>query len=452
MRKSALITTADLKRKAKQFKRKLQTKRLKRKRIARRQQKTGKKPIAISSVVRKISSDKPQNKYRKVEDFLLPKTFSVLDDPEQALKTIHQITSALSSRRCRTVNLNYEKCRSYSLGSEALLGILGRVIRHQKRAVGRPVTINGIYPSESNHTEIVRDIGIVKEIDADKEHRELADTGKQLIFIREKTSASKGSAFAQDDKNRVSENFVDYINQCLLKSINRKLTNNACRTLASCVSELLDNAERHAMNKQQGKWYIRAHVNFSHEHPSCEIVIFNFGKTIAATYDGLTSDHFSYSKQVKPYVERHLGKNGLTKEALITVASLQGRVSCRNTDERRTCGTGTVELLNFFQELYDDICLSDRLNNQHLKPLMTLMSGNVWIKFDGTYRLSFEPNNKDDDCNVEGDFLEKAVYPLNDKIEGLAEPPDTDFVQTLESGFFPGVMINIRFPLEITRN
>jgi len=446
MKSSARVSIYDLKRKAKRFQRELKVKAAKRQRVARQQRRFGKVPIAISSIVRRISSQEPRHKYRKYETFKLPRTFSFLEDPEKALSTIHEITSALTNRRCRSIELNYQHCRRYSLGSEALLGVLGRVIKHQKRTNGRTVTINGVYPSEPNHTEIVRDVGIVKEIDADKEHRDLADTKQQFIFMKEKTSTAKGSAYARDDKNQTSENFVKYINDCLAESISKKLTEKACRTLKSCVSELLDNAERHAMDKQQGKWYVRAHVNFSHEHPSCEIVIFNFGKTIAATYDGLSAEHFSYSQQVKPYVDRHLGVRGLTREALITVASLQGRVSCKNNDERRTCGTGTVELLNFFQELHDDICSSGLTKNNELRPLMALMSGNTWIKFDGTYRLSFTNDVADDRS------LEEAVYPLNDTPGKLADPPDTEFVKSLDTGFFPGVMINIRFPLEVTRD
>ena len=46
-------------------------------------------------------------------------------------------------------------------------------------------------------------------------------------------------------------------------------------------------------------------------------------------------------------MEKHINKKGMFREGLITVAALQGRVSCKNETETDSSGTGTIELLKF---------------------------------------------------------------------------------------------------------
>jgi hypothetical protein len=321
-----------------------------------------------------------------------------------------------------------------------LLGVLGKTIHFQKKNRGITTHIEGIYPKDIGHSEIVRDLGIVKELDADRKHRLNADVTQQIIFRRERYSTSRGSAHANDDQNKTSQDFVTFINDCLAQALGKQLQEEKRRILKSCISELLDNAERHAIDTSQGKWYIRGHVNFAHSSPACEIAIFNFGKTVLETYEGLPDDHFSLKMHIKPYINKHMHVEGLTDESLTMVASLQPRVSCRNIDERNTCGTGTAELLDFFQNMCEAIVKCGSSDKNIAKPEMVLISGSAWLTFDEKYRLV---------KSIDENGHEKFLYPFNNSAEGLSVSPDPECVKTFTDGYFPGFMINIRFPLDI---
>jgi hypothetical protein len=453
MRASAVISKFDLDRSFKRKKRIIKRKNSKHANIS-RQLKQHHLDIPIKDVCQKLVIKKPQTK-RKGSNVYIPQVFSLLEDPAAAFSTIYEIVNKASNRKCNQLYIDYSRCKSYSLGSESLLGIIARTIKYQKKIRGTNVSFNGRYPVDDSHLEIVRDVGIVKEIEADNDRRESADTLEQFLFIQNRSSESKGSAYAMDDKNNTAEAFVKYIDKCLIRATSKKelkkastLTENASRVLKSCIGELLDNSERHALSTGQGKWHMRAHVNFAHEHPSCEIVIFNFGKTIAETFDGLADEHFSLHTQVKPYVKSHIHNKHLTEENLTVVAALQGRVSCKNIDMRNTCGTGTIELLEFFQNLSDAIGCLNSTSDEFQRPDMSLISGSTWIKFDGKYKLK-HPHDDEMESEEYYENREQLVYPLNNELNGLKSPPDPKYVKTIKNGFFPGFMLNIRFSLDL---
>jgi hypothetical protein len=41
------------------------------------------------------------------------------------------------------------------------------------------------------------------------------------------------------------------------------------------------------------------------------------------------------------------------------------------------------------------------------------------------------------------------IYPFNNSPDGLASPPDATVVKSMSGTFFPGLMLNIKFALEI---
>jgi hypothetical protein len=443
MRLSSEVSKADLHRSAKRNKREV------------RSQVSTLNPIhchrlPIQQVYRRLVVKRVTVRKKNSPTIKIPRNFSIYEKPEDVLNTIFNLCEKISSTKKNVIYCDYSLCDSFSLGSEALLGIIAGTIKYQRSLSGESVYINGAYPKNPSHLEIVRDLGIVKEIDADNDHRESADTSLQFIFSKQKTEQAKGSAHAQDDKNRVAQQFVEYIDNCLDNGLSKSLTQEACRVLKSCIGEMLDNSERHGQSNGQGKWYIRAHVNFSHSHPICEIAIFNFGNTVSETFNKLPPDHFSLTKQIEPYVRRHIGEKGLTEDNLKVVASLQGRVSCKNLDDRNTCGTGTIELLTFFQGLSDSIAELSNSGTTNIPPVMSLLSGSTWINFDGRYKLkksSMVVDEQDDPTSTYD--TEKMIYPFNNSPDGLASPPDATVVKSMSGTFFPGLMLNIKFALEI---
>ncbi|HHS9801561.1 TPA: hypothetical protein ACTW4J_004373, partial [Klebsiella quasipneumoniae subsp. similipneumoniae] len=168
--------------------------------------------------------------------------------------------------------------------------------------------------------------------------------------------------------------------------------------------------------------------------------IINFGNTIAETFEGLPETHFSFNEQVKPYVKKHINKRGMFREGLVTVAALQGRVSCKNITDSDSSGTGTIELLKFFQDMHDNL---RRIRGSSIEePKMSLISGKTHISFDGRYRLICKIDEEDDES-------ETYSYPFNN--DSLATEPDRAYLKEMTNAYFPGVMVNIRFPLQKTK-
>ncbi|CAI1579045.1 Uncharacterised protein [Serratia proteamaculans] len=377
---------------------------------------------------------------KKMKDgfIAVPKKFSLYDKPEEALAFIHKVTTLISKGDKKTVALDYSRTTEYCLGAECLLGLAVREARKNNQNINGSVLVNGIYPINANHLEIIRDVGVVKEIgeaeDTEiEDHSEREPEQKQHIFIETSIGYEGPSAFAQDKKNKTSSNFAAYINSCL-NDHGLELKDEASRHLQSCMAEMLDNAERHCGENERPRWYVRGHVNNSLSKPTCELSIFNFGKTIPDTFKKLPKDHFSFNIQVKPYIEKHLKKRDMFWDGLATIAALQGRVSCKNVTEEDSCGTGTIELLKLFQDMHDSLQRFHQFDD--VSPVMSILSGATHIKFDGKYKLI---------CKVTDSNGEKFTYPFNNV--GLEKEPDRGYLKQMRQVYFPGVMINIRFPL-----
>ncbi|WP_350262729.1 hypothetical protein AAF463_23915 (plasmid) [Pantoea sp. BJ2] len=399
----------------------------------------------VLNFVKSISSNKELSK-RCIRDekIIIPKTFSLYEQPEVALNFICSVAKVLAVGKKKSYTIDYSNTRSYCLGAECLLGLAvkeARLLSSQNN--GSVPQIHGVYPKNSQHLEIIREVGVVKDMSDDNSHtiqdftRDDKKKQKRRIFREESIGKEDPSAFAKDKKNSTAESFSKYINQCLLDH-RLELKEEANDFLTSCMGELLDNAERHCGLTQRSRWYVRGYVNNSDKNPMCELSVFNFGKTIAETFNELPKDHYSLTKQVKPYVARHLSKPGMFEEGLVTVAALQGRVSCKNILETDSCGTGTIELLKFFQDMIDEI---ERMRGRGKKPpKMSLISGKCHLSFDGRYPLNKRLVNDGDS--------EFYTYPFN--MEGLEKEPDRAYLRTMSGARFPGVMINIRFPLQKT--
>ncbi|EMM9996247.1 hypothetical protein JAG49_002516 [Morganella morganii] len=379
---------------------------------------------------------------RNAEKIKIPKYFDLYDNPEKSLLFISAATKLIARGKLKSYLFSYKKNKTHCLGLECLLGVaLTAAKQNNINYKDTMVQINGIYPKDDQYLEIIRDIGLVKEINNISPGKVLDTTEaskktnpKKRIFCADSIGKEDASAYAHDRKNITAEKFTKYINDCL-NDHDLKLVSEAEKHLTSCMGELLDNAERHCDLEQRPRWYLRGFVNNNVRYPICELAVFNFGKTIDETFDNLPENHFSLNKQVIPYVEKHISKKGMFREGLITVAALQGRVSCKNETETDSSGTGTIELLKLFQDMHDSLKQMGRDIKGCIK--MTLISGNTHINFDGSYQLKKKLVN-----DAESDIF---TYPFNEI--GLESEPDRTYLKRMKNARFPGVMINIRFPL-----
>lgn len=263
-----------------------------------------------SSSILKVNEDK----------ITIPKYFDLYDNPEKSLLFISAATKLIARGKRSSYLFNYKKNKTHCLGLECLLGVaLTAARRNSINFNDTMIQINGVYPKDEQYLEIIRDIGLVKEINNSTPGNVLDATQaskkinpKQRIFSADSIGKESASAFAHDAKNKTAEDFTKYINNCL-NDHNLKLVSDAENHLTSCMGELLDNAERHCGLEQRPRWYLRGFVNNNVKNPICELAVFNFGKTIDETFNDLPKDHFSLTQQVIPYINRHINKRGMFK-------------------------------------------------------------------------------------------------------------------------------------------
>src|SRR5690606_32412424 len=152
----------------------------------------------------------------------------------------------------------------------------------------------------------------------------------------------------------------EHLNKCLKKN-GRALTDTAKEDLPDFIGEIITNAEDHS---EQNRWYVCGYMDHDHqedvgddlESHHCEIVIYNFGRTIAETFTDLDQNSYAY-QLVKPFVDHHskskLFSSNWSQEDLLTIASLQSHISSKQELDS-TRGHGTIDLIEFFQQVSEE--------------------------------------------------------------------------------------------------
>lgn len=182
----------------------------------------------------------------------------------------------------------------------------------------------------------------------------------------------------------------------------------------------------------ENNWRIVGYLDRDDCNRVCEVVIYNFGLTIAETFNKLEVDDFA-KKNVNEYVNKHHAKKlfgeNWTPDDLTTLVALQGRISSKNHPDDDTRGHGTVDLIEFFQEIMDG---HDGAECKE-QAKMCILSGHTHIRFDRKYRMGKDRDGRD-------------TIAFNDEND-LSRPPDSKYVRHLKRCHFPGTLIAIRFVL-----
>lgn len=367
----------------------------------------------------------------------LPKNFSLYDNTEQVFEKLKKFTSlALLTNSGSKFEVNHKNVKKTCLTSEFLLGLFAKEISLVKEASGQVIKFKckGKLPNKSVLiNDIVSQVGIASELDAKVVGGVSSDTSKIHVFKDNCRLVESATADATDYKNKVANKFIDHISQALIDH-SLCLNEYASDMIKGCLGEIIDNIEEHG-GLTAPNWYIRGYVNNNHKNKMLEFTVINIGKSIFDTFNDLPDGN--YSKDiVKEYCEYHEG-NGISEEALTTVASLQGSVSSKNFSDKDTRGHGTIKLIETFEQIHREYldlrCPEDKSSISN----MLLVSGSTVIKFDGTYQSKTLKDERGDG--------ERVIFPFNNS--GLKEIPDSNYVETMSSNSFPGTIISIQIPL-----
>lgn len=367
-------------------------------------------------------------------DVRVGKQFSIIDDPKAAIELICSFALALKlGKRIKHINFDHSRLESYELAANAILDLVAveRKAELRSRGSGKGLSVSGRYPQDPGVRRFIKSMGVIKHMGIAHERPSHAETQKLRFFdARNRHYRLNPDARSADYKDRQQTKFVDFIDSCL-RTHNWELTDHGKMSLINYAGEILSNAEDHA---EFVDWSVLGYLDTSAAVPTCEIAIFNFGKSIAETLGELDRNSYAW-KRIRDYVSAHSAKRlfgtNWREEDLLTVVALQQHISSKNYSDEDTRGQGTVHFIDFFQSVYEYCkCASDQGQAK-----MAILSGGTYIYFDGTHRLTPRPG------------LGKTIAFNSDN--DLAQRPDPRYVKGLEGVHFPGTIISVRFPLTL---
>ncbi|WBA13445.1 hypothetical protein [Salinivibrio kushneri] len=386
----------------------------------------------LSPSAQVMRGDVRANRYK----FKVPKCFDLFSAPEAVLQSIAKFRAAALNSKVATIEISHRKVQTSSLASEVLLGVLAREIRNTRQAL----RFTGVFPVGRARAAKKRLIhtGLLKHlIDPDDTDAKENSHGNDVHVYRAENRFGQASSSTSDDKKtEVARDCVEHLEGCLNQH-ELSLTGDAKKRLRACVGEILDNASEHC-GRTSEVWNVHSYLDDSYKRDRFfELCVFNIGRTIAESFEALGDDSET-KKEAFSYVQRHIHHDDLSQESLLTVKALQGSVSSKR-DEDITRGQGTVTLIETFEAIYQAYCAL-RVENHDDAPMaqMNLISGTAAISFDSTY-----PSKT---VEHEGGG-ESFVVSFNGS-NSLKDKPDSYYVRTMGAVKFPGVMINIRIPLQ----
>jgi hypothetical protein len=288
--------------------------------------------------------------------------------------------------------------------------------------------VNGHYPRDSKLKNFIRAIGVVQNFNIHNAILPAEEAEKQrFLKMRHRGGLPERRVTYMTRKERTVIDLLRHVNNCL-RDHKLELSESGEHQLATYAGEILDNASEHS---GRDDWYVVGYMDKADDEHTCEIAIFNFGYTMAESFQNLNPASFAYS-QVSPYVELHKTRGWFfdkwKEDDLITLIALQGHVSSKRQSPDSDRGQGTVQMIEYFQRIKKEC-----VGSQGGEARMALVSGATHILFDGRYSLQKDKHGR-------------YVIAFN-RNNDLNEPPDRQYVRRLGISF-PGTILSIRFPMQ----
>lgn len=350
--------------------------------------------------------------------------YSLIDNPDESLRTIERFVESVRSPSVRTVHLDQSRCRQIDYDAEALSGAIAQLARARERE--HSFLLRGTSPRDPEAAAVVLATGVPWIIGVD-------DLPEQPEFRRFELVRGQGGnerARSSSTRERTTQDLVLYIDQCL-NDYKFGLTMKGRKYLSRIVGEVIGNAEDHGGTSH---WWAGAYLR-QPEGASVgdlHLTIFNLGRTIAETLQTLP-EASALRRSIEELVRKHkrLWHGQWKIDMLWTVYALQEGVSRKNQGEERigNQGRGTADLIEFFQvlgEVHDGV-----------KPRMCLISGHTHILFD-------EDRFPIRRVRIGDGEVRRIAFNHDNSLE---QPPSRDVVRRLRRPF-PGTLISLRFYLD----
>ncbi len=370
----------------------------------------------------------------------IPETFSLLKEPDAAIETLKKLYSVYNTKNINSIYFDHENCHYMDLDASVIFDVFVLNIERDFRIrTGRDLKLEGRTSRDFNVSRLLYVNGLLKNLNVltTDEIKKIEETNSILNAELIKGGKNTSSMMVNTSINsaEASEKILSFFNECLTTQ-GLELNADGFGLFADLMGEVIDNSILHSGDFNQ--WFTIGHYVKDEEqvYGQCNIVLFNFGQTI---YEGLknTFNNRNYIKDsklsaLKNNLERLTKKHNSffkpswDEEVLWTLYALQDGVSRYLSEEFPDRGTGTVTMIDAFQQIGD--------TKDGKKPEMCIVSGSSYINFDSRYKLS---PNKDGG---------RQTIAFNDE-NSLNLPPNDNYVKKIKH-YFPGTIISMKFYLD----
>lgn len=364
----------------------------------------------------------PNNTKQRNLQLIAPKIFSFIENPEETIGFFYQLVEYGFGIKTRSLCIDQSACEHIDLCAETVASVILKELQDKYK-----MHLSGTYPKEESVKRMVLVSGIPKCLGVSN-YMDKNYTRFNLI----EGHKTKAKADVSSTKEIRGTQLTEYINRCL-NACGWSFSRTGKGRLGKLTGEVIDNAENHSGLYH---WWVQAyqHSLESGKRGECHLVMFNFGKSIYESLAGLKHDS-RLREKIQFLVDAHSSKgffsNQWNTEALWTLYSLQEGAS-RLVDDgeaNKDRGQGLPDLVEYFQIL-------GQSSSQDEHPTMCLISGNVFIKFDNTYKIA--------KVTKDGKIRRQIAF---NKENDLSQPPDNSKVRMMKRKF-PGTVFSLRFYID----
>lgn len=361
----------------------------------------------------------------------IPETFSLIENPNGAIEVYNKIFDIFSAKNIKGVYFDHSKCKKLEIGASTVMDVFVMNLQQFKKNRGGKLKFGGHLPTKGKDKVTLMVSGLLKHLNFDIPEKEIINEYPGEIRRLELISGGKNTptykVHSPTTSDIVATKIAEYFEECL-ETEGIGILPEGKSYIGQLVGETINNCQLHSGDFSQ--WFTLGHY-YSEDGTSygeCQLVLFNFGQTI---YEGLKNNALDPNtvRDLERMSNLHNSKGFFSEmwdeEVLWTLYALQDGVSREKSKDDPDRGTGTVTLIEAFQNI------GSTMDGKKAK--MSIISGKSFILFDGKYKISKK--------EIGDEFRDIIAFNKNNNLE---EVPDKKYVKKLQN-YFPGTIISLDF-------
>lgn len=363
----------------------------------------------------------------------IPSVFSVLDDPEGAIRFLKRFYATLQNKAVKEIYLDYSLCNDLGLSASVVMDAIALAVDEYRLENNISIDWSGNLPKEKYARDIVRAGGLPHHIGAEIFESTQVESIEQFEMVRGCYNPNP----LKKKAGKVATDLTLYLDKCL-HTQKYRLNDFGKSLFSDMLGEVITNCEIHG--GKDAMWYTQGYYKIIDEANigEMQLVFLTIGDSI---YEGLKKDANEETLQKLQHmhnVQAQYTSDSWNEETLYTVLALQEGISRLRTEKIEGYeyrGSGTVNLIEKFYTI-------GGTNNSLVEPKMSIVSGHTRIEFSDKYKLQ-KKQFKDDAIFGNTNSRIIAFNHEND----IYQPADPENVMYMRE-YFPGTIISLKFYLD----